>query len=312
MRPAFSVVIFTTLTGAGQGLFLAVYIPEVMVVLRGGAPNATAFPAVGAALAAGLAILGLTASFFHLGHPEKAWRAATMWRTSWLSREVIALPAFIACCLAYALAGYFGAPGALWIGAAGLLACAALFVCTAMIYMCLKFLQEWASPLTLLNFVLLGAASGCTLSVPLAQWLAPPLSGVLAAVAMVLTLAALASRLASLARNARLKPTSTLQSAIGIANPRIRQVSQGFTGRSFNMREFLHGASPRKMRAVKWAFLWLTFVFPALFLAAGVLAKITFLLLLAFPVQYLGLLAERWYFFAQARHPQNIYYQAIA
>jgi DMSO reductase anchor subunit len=32
----------------------------------------------------------------------------------------------------------------------------------------------------------------------------------------------------------------------------------------------------------------------------------------AFLVQYLGLLAERWFFFAQANHPQNLYYQSIA
>jgi DMSO reductase anchor subunit len=34
-------------------------------------------------------------------------------------------------------------------------------------------------------------------------------------------------------------------------------------------------------------------------------------LALAFVVQYLGLLAERWFFFAQANHPQNLYYQTI-
>jgi DMSO reductase anchor subunit len=32
----------------------------------------------------------------------------------------------------------------------------------------------------------------------------------------------------------------------------------------------------------------------------------------AFVVQYLGLLAERWFFFAQANHPQNLYYQVIS
>ena len=36
------------------------------------------------------------------------------------------------------------------------------------------------------------------------------------------------------------------------------------------------------------------------------------LLLAAFAVQYAGLLAERWFFFAQARHPQNLYYQAVS
>jgi DMSO reductase anchor subunit len=35
-------------------------------------------------------------------------------------------------------------------------------------------------------------------------------------------------------------------------------------------------------------------------------------LALAFVVQYAGLIAERWFFFAQSSHPQNLYYQAIA
>jgi DMSO reductase anchor subunit len=235
-----------------------------------------------------------------------------MWRTSWLSREVIVLPLFIASCEFYAAARFLGWPGAEWIGAVGFLACVALFICTAMIYICLRFLQEWASLLTLSNFVLLGAASGCTLAVPIAHGLAPGVSGAMAMVAMVLIVAALVSRLASLSRNARLKPRSTLQSATGLSGHPLRQISRGATGRSFNMREFLHGATPQKMRLVKWTFLVLVFPVPLVMLGVGTSLHDRVWLTLAFPLQYLGLIAERWYFFAQARHPQNVYYQAIA
>ena len=51
-----------------------------------------------------------------------------------------------------------------WIALVGVLFCIALFVCTSMIYICLKFLQEWHTLLTLVNFVLLGAASGALLA----------------------------------------------------------------------------------------------------------------------------------------------------
>ncbi len=71
-----------------------------------------------------------------------------MWRTSWLSRECLCLPAFLACAFAYGVAHWFGWPSSLAIGALGVLASGALFVCTAMIYACLRFLQEWATPLT--------------------------------------------------------------------------------------------------------------------------------------------------------------------
>ena len=66
-------------------------------------------------------------------------------------------------------------------------------------------------------------------------------SGSSPAWALVLTLLGFASRVASLVRNARLRPKSTLQTAIGIKHPRIVQKSQGFMGGSFNTREFFHG-----------------------------------------------------------------------
>jgi DMSO reductase anchor subunit len=83
----------------------------------------------------------------------------------------------------------------------------------------------------------------------------------------------------------------------------------GAMGGSFNTREFFHGKSAGFMRAVKPAFLILAFVLPLALLALGMLTP--GLLGLAFVLQYAGLLAERWFFFAQANHPQNLYYQTI-
>jgi DMSO reductase anchor subunit len=313
VHPAFSVIFLTTLIGAGQGLFLALYALEIGAQwsLFGTMPEPRFFVA-GALIAAALSCLGLVASFFHLGHPERAWRAAAKWRTSWLSREVIALPAFIGGVIAYGGAHALGWPASAWIGLITLVACVALFVCTAMIYACLKFLQEWASPLTLVNFFLLGAASGTTLAAALAAWLAPATTSMYAKVAIALTLIALLGRIASLMRNARLRPKSSLQTAIGIKHPRIVQKAQGFMGGSFNTREFFHGASKEKLRAIKWGFLLLTFGVPVALLLAGLGSGVRIAYGLAFVVQYAGLLAERWYFFAQANHPQNLYYQAIS
>lgn len=260
-----------------------------------------------------LSALGLVASFFHLGHPERAWRSAAMWRTSWLSREVIALPLFMLGLFLYAAARFLGSDSSLFIGAVTVMCCLALFVCTAMIYASVRFLQEWASPLTLVNYLLLGCASGLTLATLLAAvWDTPSLIRPYALAAMVLTLLAWVTRGASLLRNARLKPKSTLQSAIGIKHPRIVQKAQGFMGGSFNTREFFHGRSGAMLRSVKWGFLLLAFPLPLLCLAIGVSASSTAMLGMAFALQYTGLLAERWFFFAQANHPQNLYYQTIS
>ena len=313
MHPAFSVIFLTTLIGVGQGLFLALYAVELGAAFDLLAPqHAQRFFAAGSALSLAFLAAGLLVSFFHLGHPERAWRSAAMWRTSWLSREVIMLPAFMAVVLAYGGAHYLGLGATLTLGAVGVLLCFALFICTGMIYACLKFLQEWATPLTVINYVLLGCASGFTFAVAFAATTGGALVMVLVKWAVVLTLAALCARVASLIRNSRIKPKSSRQTAIGVKHPRIAQKAQGFMGGSFNTREFFHGHAPSLLRAIKWGFLVLVFPSPVALLLAGAAFASVSLLVLACAVQYLGLIAERWFFFAQANHPQNLYYQAIS
>jgi len=313
MHPAFSVIFLTTLIGAAQGLFLALYATEVSVAGTLALQEHPLFLAAGGLVALVLASLGLLASFFHLGHPERAWRSAAMWRTSWLSREVIALPLFMGGVFVYAVAHYLGLGGTKLIGGLTVIACLSLFLCTAMIYASVRFLQEWASALTLVNLFLLGCASGLTLATALAA--AAGASALVVPYAWgagLLTALAFVTRSASLIRNARLKPKSSLQSAIGIKHPRIVQKSQGFMGGSFNTREFFHHRSADMLRSVKWSFLLLVFPVPLVLLGAGVSAASAVLLATAFVLQYVGLLAERWFFFAQANHPQNLYYQTIS
>jgi len=317
MNPAFSVVFLTTLSGAGQGLLIALV--GVELALHLGVGDAAAVPpmfyVVGAALSCVLGVLGLVASFFHLGHPERAWRAIAMWRTSWLSRECLCLPAFLACTFAYGVAHAFALPYALDIGIVAVIASALLFVCTGMIYACLRFLQEWATPLTLVNFALLGCASGFMLATACAALLASKLIVPLALAACLLTLAGFVSRSASLARNARLRPKSTVQSATGIRAARVEQKSRGFTAGAFNLREFFHGKTPETLKRIKWTFIVAAFIVPfclvaGLIAAGGVSFGVSFALLcVASLIQYGGLVAERWFFFAEARHPQNLYYK---
>jgi DMSO reductase anchor subunit len=311
MNPAFSVVLLTTLIGAGQGLFLALFCVERGWFGATPAPGA-ALLVRGDGIVLALLIGGLAASFFHLGHPERAWRAVAMWRTSWLSREVIVLPMVMAAVALHALSHAYGSAHAAWIGFMGALLCLALYYVTAMIYTCIKFMQEWATPLTIVNYTLLGCASGFTLATALAAAWEPAVAPALARAALLLTLAAAAARAASLVRNARLRPKSTLQSAIGIHHPRIAQKSQGFMGSSFNTREFFHGKTRQVVQSVKWTFLLLAFVLPALLLVMGDAGRNTPLASLIFVVQFAGVLAERWFFFAQANHPQNLYYQAAS
>ena len=298
MKPQWSVILLTTLVGTAQGLFLVTFFLDFF--------RRTPRDFVVQASVVSLLLLaaGLFASFFHLGRPARAWRAVTQWRTSWLSREVIVLPGFMGCVFLYAV---FESKFA---GALAVVLCLALFACTAMIYACLKFLQEWHSPFTLVNFVLLGTASGLTLSVPLATTAYPQFAGPLALAAFGLSALAWLVRGASMIRNARLRPKSTAASAIGVAHPRIVQTSQGFTGGSYNTREFFHGRPAAVVAGARWMFLILFFPLPAWLLGWSGGSHAAFWA--AFALQFAGVLAERWLFFAEARHPQNLYYQAVS
>jgi len=322
MKPAFSVIFLTTLIGAGQGLFLALFTHQSYALFGLLPMQSDNFYGYGTLIVLVLLAAGLAASFLHLGHPERAWRAATQWRTSWLSREVIVLPAFMGVVCLFGVSHLFGIrpeivtlPGgqvvdlSALLGAAGTLLAFALFVCTAMIYACLRFLKEWNSPLTVINYILMGGSSGFILAAFYAASAAPDQADFFAGWAIIITVLALIGRVASLIRNARLKPTSTIQTAIGVKHPKITQRSMGSMGGSFNTREFFHGKSDSFLRAIKPVFLILAFLLPLVLLAIGWSSPVA--LGFAFILQYFGLLAERWFFFAQANHPQNLYYQTI-
>jgi DMSO reductase anchor subunit len=324
MHPAFSVIFLTTLLGVGQGLFLALVTAQLYIAINLVEVNESAqFYAVGTLISLAFLGLGLVASFFHLGHPERAFRTITQWKTSWLSREVIALPAFMLFVTLYGTAHFFSLDVnllqvtedinlslTLALGLVGTILCFTLFICSGMIYACIKFLQEWATPLTVLNFILMGGASGFTVATVYAVLKAPNLLNLFAGWAIVLTVMAAIMRIFSLYRNARLKPKSTLKTAIGIRHSKIRQTAQGAMGGSYNTREFFHGKSINIVRLIKWFFLIMAFALPLLLLSFGLMQQLSILFIAAAVVQYVGLIAERWFFFAQANHPQNLYYQS--
>ena len=310
MNPAFSILCFTTLSGAAQGLVVLI----ALATLSGVELHAE-FVLQVLGLTVAMLLAGLASSFLHLGHKIRAWRAVLMWRTSWMSREVIVLPAFIVLVAVWWGGIFLGLTG-FWLKALPvlvILGAIVLWVSTAMIYACLRFIQEWAHPLTVINFTLLGLALGMVLACALAaiageaallRW------GGLASLAV--TLLAWGARLLSLRRNASLQHASNLQSATGIKSAHLVQKSMGMSAGSFNTREFFHGASLLAMKNVKVGFQCLAFALPAACMVWGLLGSSALPWVLALVAQAPGMLAERWFFFAQAKHPQNLYYQTVS
>lgn len=311
MNPALSIIIFTTLAGAAQGLAVVLALSQLF-----GAGLDNAFVARSLWVAVALAIVSLVASFFHLGRPLRAWRAAMMWRTSWMSREVIVLPIFILLVGIWACTLSFSAPPGeitALVPLAVIAVSALLWYCTAMIYACIHFIQEWAHPLTIVNYTVIGLATGLVLAGALGvAWGQPQFVARLGAWAFAITTLAWLTRALALRRNARLKPKSTLQSATGIKSNGIVQKSMGMTGGSFNTREFFHHASFAAFRRMKVIFQLFAFAVPLALVVLAVASGWSAAWLVAVPIQLAGVLAERWFFFAQARHPQNLYYQVVS
>jgi DMSO reductase anchor subunit len=238
---------------------------------------------------------------------------------------VIALPAAMGLTFLYGLFHYLGWTDPLFIvsetlpidftliiGAMGTIATFVLFLCTAMIYASLRFIKAWHSPLTVANFLFLGIASGFMLAAAFSAYLGINLVAFYGTWAVIATLLGAVTRGFSLYRNTSVRCKVDLQSAIGVHHSELHQKAQGFMGGSFNTREFFHGKSEVFMLMVRYSFLLMVFVLPVMLILLAYALESSRLPIAAFLIQYLGLVLERYHFFAEAKHPQNLYYQSMA
>ena len=311
MNPAFSVLIFTTLSGAGFGLWI-----WLGLRIAFGAPP-QGFQALGWLLLlvyAGIAAaVGLLASFWHLGKPLRAWRAFSQWRTSWLSREgVLSTACFLP---AFALLMLLRDPGGAEAPAtrivAGLLALLAIATvcCTAMIYASLKPIPAWRHPLVLPGYLLFALLTG---GLPMlsatgagSDGMDRALPWLLAAIALLL----LALKLAYWRSIDRSPLPQTRGDAIGLPGRRPSVFERPHTEANYITREMafavarLHASPLRIASALLFAGLPLL----CLFALAGN-AGAGWPLPLALGSALVGAFLERWLFFAQARHLVTLYY----
>ncbi|MGH7089245.1 MAG: dimethyl sulfoxide reductase anchor subunit family protein, partial [Stellaceae bacterium] len=163
MNPSASIIVFTTASGAGYGLLFWLGLGAALGLL----PQQRGFALATLVLALAAITGGLASSVFHLGRPERAWRAFSQWRSSWLSREGVASIVTYVPALAFAAALWFGAWNGAWRLAPLLaaLGAAATVLCTAYIYRSLKPIAQWSTNWVPANYLALAAMSG-------ALWLA--------------------------------------------------------------------------------------------------------------------------------------------
>lgn len=308
MHPAISVIFFTVTSGAGYGLLLLFCVFSLAGVLPQGPwfGGGTVFAALT------LASIGLLSSTFHLGHPERAWRALSQWRTSWLSREgVAAILTFGPSGLLFLMLAFDLPNGPLYPVAAVFSAVGALIVtsCTGMIYASLRPIRQWHHPLVLPLYHAFSLKTGTLLLMALCAGFGtfiPALWG-FGIFAIIGTWAL--KLLYWHAVDADIS-TSTPQTATGLSG-QVRLLEGPHTEDNYLLKEMgyrvgrKHGAKLRRIALTLGA------VVPAFLVTASWMAEgtpRTGFAALAALAALAGAVVERWLFFAQARHTVTLYY----
>jgi len=312
MHPAYSVIFFTTASGAGYGLlaWLAAF------ALAGLLPPDTWLGFVGFAISLGLIAAGLLSSMLHLGHPERFLKALTQWRSSWLAREgVAAIATFVP-------AGSFGVGWVFFNSNSGFfaamavlsLAMAAVTVFfTSMIYASLTPIRQWNSAWVPPVYLALAAMTGALLLVAVARLFGVD-RPILAGVATIVILIAWMVKTAYWHAIDRAPARSTIESATGLGHlGKVKLLEMPHTEENFVMREMGYRIArkhARKLRAIVHVAL---FALPLLLsvppLALDLPSVLLFVLSLAAVVfGAIGVAVERWLFFAEATHVSMLYY----
>lgn len=314
MHPAKSVILFTTASGAGYGMIIML----VLLILTGSAALPVTAIVTGFGIAYALITLGLLSSTFHLGHPERAFRAMSQWRSSWLSREGVMavltyLPGIVFALLA--VTGWPAShPAVLATGVIAIVFCVVTVFCTAMIYASLKTIHAWCNRWVPAGYLFLALSTGGLLVLPILAFFGLPVRD-----AAIFTLVCIAaSGLIKLAYWHFLQDSasdSTPGTATGLGHlGRVRLLDKPHTGSNYLMQEMgfsiarKHAAQLRKIAFVT------AFIIPVVLIGvlwfSAVSSGLMILTLGAAISAAVGVVFERWLFFAEAKHTVMLYYGA--
>ncbi|MFK7744825.1 MAG: dimethyl sulfoxide reductase anchor subunit family protein [Roseobacter sp.] len=287
MHPAPSVIFFTTFSGLGFGL---------LTWLGLGAPGVTGFTAfIFFAIAYAMAVGGLLASTFHLGRPERAVKAFTQWRSSWLSREAwCAVGALVVMGMYGAGLVFFETRFAL-LGLLGAALSVATVLTTSMIYTQLKTIPRWNQPLTPIKFLAYSMAGGALMA------------GQVTSAVYLLLVAGIVQLLVWVIGDKAFAGSGTnMATATGLGGiGSVRAFEPPHTGTNYLLREFVHEIGRKHATKLRVIGLVLAVAIPTVLLLAPFSH---FVALLAVVSHVAGVLTVRWLFFAEAEHVVGLYY----
>ncbi len=287
MHPAPSVIIFTTFSGIGFGMLFWLGLGALVPT------GLSAF--IWFAIAYVFAVGGLLASTFHLGHPERAIKAFSQWKTSWLSREGICAVFTLIIMAIYGAALVFADTQIAMLGWLGALGSLGTVFTTSMIYAQLKTVPRWKHWTTPALFLALSLGGGALMA------------GQVRETMVLLVIAGALQFYAWITGDTRLAASGTnMETATGLGHiGKVRAFEPPHTGTNYLMREFIHVVGRKHAQQLRMIALGLGFVLPVILLLLPFNHMFAALAVLS---HIAGVLALRWLFFAQAEHVVGLYY----
>ncbi len=327
MHPAKSVIFFTTATGAGYGLMFWLGV----LALMGELPDDRIFAWASMVIGFGLIVGGLLSSTLHLGHPERAWRAFSQWRSSWLSREgVMAILTFIPLSLFaiyWLFLGQSDGIATVCIVTGGVMSLITVFT-TAMIYASLKTIPAWHNIWTKLGYLVLCLMSGGLLLLIISYFADQTTAIIAHLVLFAIFPTGLVVKLLYWRHIGKNNTVSTAESATGLGRfGKVSFAGSPHTADNYLLKEMGFKIARKHASKLRWIASFLGFIAPIALTALGAyfgqglscsftgpcevtgfsgLSKL--LIILAGLSCAVGLIIERWLFFAEAKHVVTLYY----
>ena len=300
MHPAWSIIFFTSASGLGLGLagWIVLGILDLSRFVHLLFVSGFTFGLIGA---------GLLSSTLHLGHPERAWRALSQWRSSWLSREGVLAVLVLVALSAWFLSVFFGItpPSAASVVLIALIT--ATVYATSMIYASLRTVACWHHPLTPVCYLMFSLSGGSLAFVWLAAALNQPVGNSFLYVAGGLIFAAWLVKLFWWRMLDTKKSISSLESATGLgALGKVKTLMPPHTSENYLQTEMGFVVARRHAVKLRAMSVLLGCVIPLLGLY---MTKNSIVLLSLVLIAHLvGIFVERWLFFAEAKHVVSTYY----
>ena len=307
MHPSKSIIFFTVISGTGYGIFIGLLF-NILFMEISYSLNYKLFISLVSFL---MIVLGLLSSTLHLGHPERAWRAFSQWKSSWLSREgLVSVITFFPMVLFY----YF------WInninGYVFLLIILCIFslltiFCTGQMYATLKTIPSWnnslVTPIYIFNGITVGSLFVYSINFYFNYNIF--LYEKFIIITIILNLLLKISYWILI----RQKTDTNIQTAVGIKSKNISFFEGPHTGKNYLTTEMINKSNNKNNNLLRLTFCILTFIIPlyminqySTLIADQFILKLS--MIFVFILALVGMIIERYLFFIQSKHVVGLYY----